>query len=228
MAAASSCRRGSSAEPGQPGEVASQVGQADLDPGAEDANGAHDEPEPAFLGGEDVLDARAYPGAGGVAAGEVRRHPLASGFFALELRLQTMALEQGQVGRRMIGGVGPHLARSVVAVEHRAELAAVISRRVGDGVAPQQTVFAVEADMVFVAEHRHRDLDLSLVACARRGHALVAALDGPAPVVVNLRPPRRLPIGRCAAALDRLLLGLGQPRPACRDYRRVDNLPAHR
>ena len=55
------------------------------------ADGAHDEPEPAFLGGEDMLDARAYPGAGGVAAGDVRRHLLGSGFFALELRLQPTA-----------------------------------------------------------------------------------------------------------------------------------------
>jgi hypothetical protein len=151
MAAASSRGRSSAVEPGQSGKVVGKIGEADFDAGADDADGAYDEPEPAFLGGEDMLDARAYPGAGGVAPGDVRRHLLASGFFALELRLQTMALEQGQIGRRTIGGVGPHLARSVVAVEHRAELAAVISRRVGDGVAPQETVFAVDADMVLVA-----------------------------------------------------------------------------
>jgi hypothetical protein len=39
---------------------------------------------------------------------------------------------------------------------------------------------------------------------------------------------RRLPIGRCAAALDRVLLRLGQSRPARLDHRRVDDLPAHR
>ena len=41
------------------------------------ADGAHDEPEPAFLSGKDVLDARAD----GIAAGDVRRHLPASGLF---------------------------------------------------------------------------------------------------------------------------------------------------
>src|SRR5580658_4963285 len=66
--------RGSAAEPGQAGEVVGEVGQTDFDAGAHHADGAHDETKPAFLGGEDVLDARAHPGAGGVAAGDVRRH----------------------------------------------------------------------------------------------------------------------------------------------------------
>ena len=149
-------------------------------------------------------------------------------FFALELRLQTAALEQGQIGRRTIGGVGPHIAGGVVAIEHRAELAAVIGRRVGDGVAPHKAVFAVDADMVFVAEHRHRDLDLSLVACAWRGRALLAALDRPTPVAVDLRAPCRFPLSGRTAAFEDVFLGLGQPRSARRDHRRVDNLPALR
>ena len=127
-------------------------------------------PEPAFLGGEDVLDARAHPGPGGIAAGDMRRHLLAPRLFALELRLQPAAVEQGQVGRRAVGGVGPHLAGGVVAIEHGAELTAVVSRRVGDGVAAHKAVLAIDADVVLVAEHRHRDLELPLVA-ARRGVA---------------------------------------------------------
>jgi hypothetical protein len=78
----------------------------------------------------------------------VRRHLLASRLFALELRLQAATVEQGYV-RRAIGGV---IAGGIVAIEHRTELAAVISRRVGYGVAARQAVLAVNADMIFVAE----------------------------------------------------------------------------
>ena len=119
------------------------------------------------LGGKDMLDPRAHPGAGGIAADDVRRHRLAAGLFALELRPQPTALEECQVGGRAVGGIGPHIAGGVVAIEHRAELAAVISRRVGDAVAAQKTVRAVDADMVLIAEHRHRDLELALVAGSR-------------------------------------------------------------
>ena len=100
------------------------------------ANRANDELEPAFLGGKDVLDPTPHPGTGGVAAGNVVRHLLAPGLFALELRPETAALEQGQVGRRAVGGVGPHITGGVVTIEHRAELAAVIGGRIGYRVAP--------------------------------------------------------------------------------------------
>jgi hypothetical protein len=69
----------------RPGDVVGEIGEADLDAGADHADGANDQPELAFLGGEDMLDARAYPGAGGVVAGNVRRHLLAPGSHALEL-----------------------------------------------------------------------------------------------------------------------------------------------
>jgi hypothetical protein len=55
--------------------------------------------------------------------------------------------------------------------------------------------------MVLVAEHRHRDLDLSLVAFPGCGLALLAALDRPPPVTVDLSAPRRRPLARRPAAL---------------------------
>src|SRR5262249_22260569 len=116
-------------------------------------------------------------GAGGVAAGDVRQHFPASRLFPLKLRRQAAALEQGQIGRRTVGGIGPHLTGRVVAIEHRAELAALMCRRVGDSVAPQKAVLAVNADMVLVAEHRHRDLDLAFVAFLWRDLSLAPALD---------------------------------------------------
>jgi hypothetical protein len=66
------------------------------------------------------------------------------------------------------------------------------------------------------------------VTRAGGGFALSATLDGPAPVAVDLRSPRRFPLGWHPATLDCVLLCLGQPRPARLDHRRVDNLSAHR
>ena len=82
---------------------------------------AADEPEAAFLGCKDVLDPRTH-----------------AGFFALELRPETAALEQGQMGRRAVGGIGPQIADDVVAIEHRAKLVAITCRRVRHPVAPQK------------------------------------------------------------------------------------------
>jgi hypothetical protein len=82
-------------EPSQPGEVVGEIGQADFDAGAHDADSAHDEAQPAFLGGEDVLVPRSHSAAGGIAAGDMRRHLLASQLFPLESRLQAAAREQG-------------------------------------------------------------------------------------------------------------------------------------
>src|SRR5262249_16337106 len=71
IAVPASCRRGLPIEPGQPGEVVGEIGQADFDAGAHHADGANDEPEPAFLSGKDVLDPSPHPGAGRVAARDV-------------------------------------------------------------------------------------------------------------------------------------------------------------
>jgi hypothetical protein len=100
------------------------------------ADSAHDEPKSAFLGGEDVLDARAHAGSGCIAARDMGRHLLASGLLALKLCPQTAALEETQIGRRAVGGIGPYIAGGVVAIEHCAELAAVMRRRVRYTVAP--------------------------------------------------------------------------------------------
>ena len=83
-------------EPGQPGEVVSKIGQANLRAGAHHANGADQEPEPAFLDGKDMLAARPHRGTGSIAAGNVVRHFLAPGFLALELWPEAATLEQGE------------------------------------------------------------------------------------------------------------------------------------
>jgi hypothetical protein len=77
-----SSRCGLAVEPGQAGKVIDEVGQADLGAGADQADGANDQAKPAFLDGEDVLDGRAHPSAGGVAAGDMGRHLAAAAFCA--------------------------------------------------------------------------------------------------------------------------------------------------
>jgi len=93
---------------------------------------------------------------------------------------------------------------------------------------PHKALFAVDAHRVLPAEHGTRDRDLTLVAFALRGLALLATLDRPAHVAVDLGAPRRLPLGWRTAALNRVLLGLAQSRPARPDHRRVDDLITHR
>lgn len=52
--------------PDQTFEVVGQVGHADLDPRALNADGAHEQGHPRFLRGEDMLERRAHFRAGGV------------------------------------------------------------------------------------------------------------------------------------------------------------------
>src|SRR5215471_1132058 len=73
--------RGSSIEPDQPDEVVSEISQADFNAGAHQADGTDEKSELAFLGGEDMFDARAYPGAGGVARAMCAGIFLPRGFF---------------------------------------------------------------------------------------------------------------------------------------------------
>jgi hypothetical protein len=141
---------------------------------------------------------------------------------------EAATLEQGEVGGRAVGGIGPHIAGGVIAVEHRAALAAVMRCRVRHAIAPQKAVLAVNADMIFVPEHRHRDLDLVLVAVTRRGTPLAPTLARPASVAVDLAAPRRLPVGRHPAAFEGVLLGLRQARSSRLDHCGIDDLPAHR
>ena len=60
-------------EPGQPAHVGDQVGKAELGRRPGQADRADEQAEPAFLGGEDMLDRDPDPRPGGVAAGDVRR-----------------------------------------------------------------------------------------------------------------------------------------------------------
>ena len=71
-----SCRRSSPLKPYQALEVIDQVGHADLDGGAGDTDGAHDEPHPALWPREHMLDLAAHFGSPCVGLGDPFRQRL--------------------------------------------------------------------------------------------------------------------------------------------------------
>src|SRR6516225_2965521 len=126
--------------------------------------------------------------------------------------------------------IGPHAARQVVDVKQASELGAIVGCGMGHREAPHEAVRTVDADMVLVAEHRDQNLARRYPLRSLAGERLVPlapALQRPAAVTVDLRAARRRPVRWRAAALERLLLRLVQPRPAGLDHRRIDDLATH-
>ena len=195
-------RRGPGLDPGEPADVVDDVGQADFGFGAGEADGTDDQAEAAFLFGKDVLDLGPHLRPPRVAAADVRRHRPAARFGALKPRHQAAPVEQVEVGLGAIGGVRPHPARQVVAIEEAFELTAVVGGGVGDGGPADEPVGAVDANVVLVAERRYDDLRrLPRQPAVIGPGTLPAALQGPAAVAVDLPGARRFPVLRHAAAL---------------------------
>ena len=222
--------RGPSLKPSQSGEVVGEIGECDLGGCSGQTDGPDDQMEAALLGGEDVLDPCADPGAGRIAAADMGRHRLAARLGALELGLVPAAVEEAQIGLGAICRIGPHAARQVVDVKQASELGAIVGCGMGHREAPHEAVRTVDADMVLVAEHRDQNLARRYPLRSLAGERLVPlapALQRPAAVTVDLRAARRRLVRWRAAALERLLLRLVQPRPAGLDHRRIDDLATH-
>lgn len=171
---------------------------------------------PAFCAGADQANRAQVALPRAMYAGMLRPRVICAGIAALG-RGARARRNWRPSGRR----VGPDITDGVGAVQHGAELATVIRHRIGLPIAPQQPVLAVDGEMIFVTEPRHRDLRLAPAARTRRRLAPANALDHPAPVAVDLGASRRFPLG---GHVGRLLLGLGQPRPAPRHHRGVNDL----
>ena len=133
--------------PGQSGEVVGEIGETDLCPRPDDADGANDEAEAVLLGSEDVLDARADAGPIGIASGNLGWHRLAAWLLVLELGAQAPPRQQDQVRLGSVGAIRLDGSRRVLAVEHLAELRAVMGGGMGHGVASDEAIFAVDANM---------------------------------------------------------------------------------
>src|ERR1700758_2013281 len=177
-----------------------------------------------------MLDPGSHPRPSGVAPANMGGHRLTARLSALELRNQSAPVEQPQIGLRAKGGIGPHAARQIVAVAQPAKFSAVWVGGMGHGETPHKPVRTVDANMVLVTEGRDHDLARRALLAVGGDRALpiLAALQRPAAIAVDLSAAARLPPPRPPATLDRLLLGLREPRPARLDDRRVDDLAAHR
>jgi hypothetical protein len=105
----------------------------------------------------------------------------------LELGAQALPSEQEQIGLAPVGAIRPDGSGRVVAVESMAELRAIMGSGMGDCVAPDEAMLAVDADMGLVAKRRHRDLRCRpALGPAGQRVALAAPLDGPAALAVDL------------------------------------------
>jgi hypothetical protein len=125
-----SCRRGSTVEPSQPGEVVSKIGQADLDAGADQANGAHNQADPAFLGGADHRPSPASPIS---AAGDSsQKQSVFSGFQLGRFPGAGISKYGGLSENGPIDAVGGRHGESIFERSAQAQLRAVF-RRAGRG-----------------------------------------------------------------------------------------------
>src|SRR6516165_2790906 len=105
-----------------------------------------------------MLDLGPHPRPSGVASANVGGHRFAARLPALELGNQSAPVKQPQIGLRTIGGVRPHAARQIVAVEQPAKFSAVRGSSMGHGETPYKPMRAVDANMILVAEGRDYDL----------------------------------------------------------------------
>lgn len=64
---------------------------------------------------EDMLDADADPGVGGIAAPDILEHWPALGFAVMETAVPTLGLQPAPVAPAALGGIGSHIGRNVVA-----------------------------------------------------------------------------------------------------------------
>jgi hypothetical protein len=129
--------------------VVGQVLQADLGARSHNADRAHD---PAarriLLRSEHMLDARADSALGAVRSRlRIRQRMVAAG-APVNTAVKAAGLELRLALDRAIGAVGEHITRGVALGQERVERLAVVYRRIGHLVAPDQLVLGVRIHMV--------------------------------------------------------------------------------
>src|ERR1043165_2780490 len=97
-----------------------------------------------------MLDPGSHPRPSGVAPADMGGPRLNPRLSALELRTHPAALQQPKIGSRAIGGIGPHAARQIVAVEQPAKLSAVRGGGMGHGETPHKAARTIDPDMILV------------------------------------------------------------------------------
>lgn len=153
-----SCGRSSTFEPGEPLEITNEVGHSDLDGGAGDADGAHDETHAVLLPGEHMLDMSADFGSPGIGLGNPLGHRPPRLAPLVDMALEHAGNEQRLVLLQPIGGIRPD-ARAVGAIADRVRQRRPVMSVGGTGTpVADQAVGFVDADMVLIAEHRDGEI----------------------------------------------------------------------
>ena len=188
-------------------DIVSEVGERNLRLGARDADGADEQPHLILLAGEHVLDAGTHGRPGGVGARGACRHRLASGLLAMNAADAADGLQPRLVGSATVGGVRPHIGRSVVVGHHVTQHPPVKAGTIGDLAAADEAIAPANRDAALIPEARDSDVDRRPATGQRSS---LRKIHRPACVDILLRPFRCLigpDLGGALALLDRRLLG---------------------
>jgi hypothetical protein len=132
--------------------------QPDLQGRSREADGADDERHRPFWRAKTYSTCARTADFAAFGAGDMRRHRLGLRFLAVDVPGEAARFQMRRVPRRAVGGVRPDPARGVGLVEQRGQLRAVVAGGVGGGLGADQSVAAVDADIVLVAEDRDGDV----------------------------------------------------------------------
>jgi hypothetical protein len=209
-------------------DIVGEVGERDLRLGARDADGTDEQPHLILLAGKHMLDAGTQGRPGGVGARGACGHRFAPGLLAMNAADPADRLQPRLVGLATIGGVCPHIGRSVVVGHHVTQHPPVEAGAIGDLAAADEAITPANRDTVLIPKAWDSDVDPWLATGQR---SRLRKLHRPACIDILLRrfgwligPDR----GRALALLDRRLLGCGVTLLGCGNQRGVDDLSSHR
>ena len=149
--------------------IVSQIGKRDLCVGATQADRADEQPHLILLPGEDMFDAGANGGPGGVGAGGVGRHRLAPRLLAMDAADPPDLSEPRLVVLAAIGGVGPDIRSRIVAGDDIAQHPPVESGAIGDLALSDEPEAPTDRNAAFKSKAWDGDVDPRLAVGHRPG-----------------------------------------------------------
>ena len=148
--------------------------------------------------------------------------------LAMDVADEAILVQERLVGRRSVGGIGPHPARRIALVEQAlAQTTALIGSRICGRPSADEAETAIDRNMVLIAKERDCQIDWRCRAIlARFG---LAQFDRPVCVAILVPQLGRLglPIRRYPALFDRLLLVVRIALPRRRNQAAIDDLTRH-
>lgn len=150
-------------EADKPFHVVDDVGHADFQRGAGDADGAHHQAHSRFLLGKDMLDMAADFRFAAVGDRCPTRHWPPLRLFPVNTGDKAVGVHELLIGLRAIGSIRPDVAGGIGLVEQSlAQTGPLIGRRISRLPLPDQAEPAVNRDVVLILEGRDRDINRRL------------------------------------------------------------------